>query len=209
MEMNQSAKAEAALRRSIELTRDLSRNNYQVQRAHYLLARVLMKQGNVDDAKKQIELSNGLLQQMDQAKQGKTTGPAHGEAPAQLPNNNMSRPATINAQQLQQAKAIEAKLAPAIADTYNNLGVISAIQKDYKQATTYFQDTAKWAPGLEGLDLNWGRAAFLGGQYEQAIAPLQRYLQANPADQNARIMLTTSMDRTKQAERNQKKGTMK
>ena len=34
----------------------------------------------------------------------------------------MSRPAAIDAQQLQQAKAIEAKLAPAIADTYNNLG---------------------------------------------------------------------------------------
>ena len=62
----------------------------------------------------------------------------------------------IDAQQLQQAKAIEAKLAPAIADTYNNLGVISAIQKDYKQATTYFQDTAKWAPGFRGTGLELG-----------------------------------------------------
>ena len=45
IEMNQPAKAEAALRRSIELTREPSRNNYQVQRAHYLLARVLMQSG--------------------------------------------------------------------------------------------------------------------------------------------------------------------
>ncbi|MGB6303373.1 MAG: tetratricopeptide repeat protein, partial [Acidobacteriaceae bacterium] len=70
LEMNQPVKAEAALRRSIELTRDPPRNNYQVQRAHYLLARVLMQSGKVDEARQQIQLSNGLLQQMNQAKQG-------------------------------------------------------------------------------------------------------------------------------------------
>ncbi len=206
IEMNQPVKAEVALRRSIALTSDLSRNNYQVQRAHYLLARVLMQSGKVDEAKQQIQISNGLLQQMDQAKQGKPVGPAHGEAPAQLPTNNMSRPAAMDAQQLQKAKAVEDKLAPAIADSYNNLGVISAIHKDYRQATTYFQDTAKWAPGLEGLDLNWGRAAFLDGQFEQAIPPLERYLQSHPADESARSMLTASLDRSKQDGQNQKKG---
>ncbi len=209
IEMNQPAKAEAALRRSIELTREPSRNNFQVQRAHYLLARVLMQAGKAEEARQQIQISNGLLQQMDQAKQGKSVGPAHGEAPAQLPSSNMTRPAAIDAQQLQQARAIEAKLAPAIADTYNNLGVISAINKDYKLATTYFQDTAKWAPGLEGLDLNWGRAAFLDGQYEQAIPPLERYLQTHPEDESARAMLTTSKDRTRQYGNSQKKGSLK
>ena len=206
IEMDQTTKAAAALSRSIELTRDPSRKNYQVQRAHYLLARVLMKQGKVDEAKKQIELSNGLLRRMEEAQQGKPGGPSHGEAPVQLPSAHTSRPAMINAQQLQQAKAVEAKLAPVIADSYNNLGVISAIHKDYKQATSYFQDTAKWAPDLDGLDLNWGRAAFLDRQYHQAIAPLQRYLEAHPTDGNARSMLTTSLDRTKQDARNRKKG---
>ncbi len=206
IEMNQPVKAEAALRRSIELTHDLSRNNYQVQRAHYLLARVLMQSGKAEEARQQIQISNGLLQQMDQAKQGKPAGSAHGEAPSPLPDNNMSRPAAIDAQQLQQAKAIEVRLAPAIADTYNNLGVISAIQKDYQQAAAFFQDTAEWAPGLEGLDLNWGRAAFLGGEYEQAIPPLQRYLESHPEDESARSMLATSLKRIKQDGQNQKKG---
>lgn len=209
MEMNQPARAEEALRRSIELTRDPSRNNYQVQRAHYLLARVLMQSGKSEEARQQIQMSNGLLRQMDQAKQDKTTGPAHGEATAQLPSNNMRRPAVIDALRLQEAKAVEAKLGPAIADTYNNLGVISAIHKDYKQATTYFQDTAKWAPDLQGLDLNWGRAAYLDGQFEQAIPPLQRYLQSHPADESARSMLTASLDRRKKDGKNQKKGSVK
>jgi tetratricopeptide (TPR) repeat protein len=206
IEMDQPIKAENALNRSIELTRDVSRNSYQVQRAHYLLARVLMKQGKVDEAKKQIELSNALLQQMDQAKQGKPAGPSHGEAAETFPSNNRSLPASIDAQQLQKANSVKEELAPAIADSYNNLGVISAIQKDYKQATNYFQKTAKWAPGLDGLDLNWGRAAFLDGQFEQAIAPLQRYLQSHPADDSAQSMLTQSLDRTKQKDKTQRKG---
>jgi Flp pilus assembly protein TadD len=208
-EMNQTTKAETALSRSIELTRDPSRKNYQVQRAHYLLARIMMKEGKVEEAKKQIELSNGLLRQMGDARQGKSGGSSHGEAPAQLPGDNMSRPAAINAQQLQQAKAAEAKLAPVIADSYNNLGVISAIHKDYKQATTYFQDTAKWAPDLDGLDLNLGRAAFLDGQYQQAIPSLQRYLESHPADESARSMLNTSLARVKQDGKNQRRGSRK
>jgi Flp pilus assembly protein TadD len=196
-EMNQPAKAEAALRRSIDLTRDLSRNGYQVQRAHYLLARVLLQTGKADEAKEQIQISNNLMQQMDEAKQGKATESVHGEAPAQLPSNNISRPTVIDPQQLQQAKAVETKLAPAIADSYNNLGVISAVNKDYTQATIYFQDTAKWAPGLEGLDLNWGRAAFLDGQYEQAIPPLERYLRLHPDSAEARSALASSLEMEK------------
>jgi Flp pilus assembly protein TadD len=209
IEMNQPAEAEAALRKSILLTRDASRNGYQIQRAHYLLARVLMRAGKADEARKQIQISNGLLQQMDEAKQGKPTGSVHGEAPPQLPSNNRTGPTAPDPQELQKANAVEAKIAPAIADSYNNLGVISAIDKDYAQATVYFQDTARWAPGLEGLDLNWGRAAFLDGQYEQAIAPLERYLQSHPADEGARSMLTASLDRRKQDGQNQKKGSRK
>ncbi|MHB1957514.1 MAG: tetratricopeptide repeat protein [Acidobacteriaceae bacterium] len=209
LEMNQPVKAEAALRRSIELTSDVSRNNYQVQRAHYLLARVLMEEGKIDEAKKQLELSNGLLQHLYDAKQGKPAGPAHGEAPVQLPVNNKAGPAAIDPRELQRAVAVRDKIAPAIANSYNNLGVIAAIDKDYSSATIYFQDTAKWAPGLEGLDLNWGRAAFLGGQYEQAIPPLKRYVESHPADEDARSMLVECLDRKRQAGQNHRQGSSK
>jgi tetratricopeptide (TPR) repeat protein len=208
-EMGKPAEAEAALRKSIALTHDLSRNNFQVQRAHYLLARIFMQEGKVDEAKQQIAISNELLQQIDEAKQGKSTEAVHGEASAQLPSNNVSRPATTDPQELQKANPVEVKLAPAIADSYNNLGVISAINEDYTRATIYFEDTAKWAPGLEGLDLNWGRAAFLGGQYEQAIPPLQRYLGSHPTDEKARSMLTDSLDRMKHIGQIQGKETQK
>ncbi len=209
LEMNQPVKAEAALTRSIELTSDVSRNNYQVQRAHYLLARILMQAGKPDEARKQIQISNELLRQIDEAKQGEPAGAAHGEAPLELPANNKTGPAATDPRELQRAVAVKDKIAPAIADSYNNLGVIAAINKDYAQATVYFQDTAKWAPGLEGLDLNWGRAAFLGGQYEQAIPPLERYVKSHPADESARSMLAESLDRKRQAGHNHRQGSSK
>ncbi len=207
--MNQPADAEAALKQSIALTSDLSRNNYQVQRAHYLLARILMQVGKPDEARKQIQISNDLLRQIDEAKQGKPAEAPHGEAPVQLPSDNKTGPAATDQQELHKAVAVRDKIAPAIADSYNNLGVIAAINKDYGQATMYFQDTAKWAPGLEGLDLNWGRAAFLGGQYEQAIPPLERYVQSHPADESARSMLAESLDRKRQAGQNRRQGSSK
>jgi Flp pilus assembly protein TadD len=50
---------------------------------------------------------------------------------------------------------------------------------------------------LEGLDLNWGRAAFLDGQYEQAIPPLERYLRLHPDSAEARSALASSLEMEK------------
>ncbi|MGH9615303.1 MAG: tetratricopeptide repeat protein [Acidobacteriaceae bacterium] len=192
-EMNKPADAEAAFRKSIKLTHDPSRNNYQIQRAHYLLARVLMQAGKRGEARKEIQISNGLLRQMDLAKQANPAGPAHGEQPTQLSFQKGAGAATVDPEKLKEAVAIKNRIAPAIADSYNNLGVIAAIDKQYRQAAAYFQDTAKWAPHLDGLDLNWGRAAFLGGEYSQAIPPLQRYLQSHPENKEAQSALAISL----------------
>src|ERR1700761_1226835 len=59
--------AETALRKSITLTTDISRNRYQVQKAHYLLGRILMKKGQTDAAHAEMaierELANKTLAQ--------------------------------------------------------------------------------------------------------------------------------------------------
>ncbi len=53
--------AEAALRRSIELTTDVSRNHHQVQRAHYLLGRLLLRSGDTAAGQKEIGISQSLM----------------------------------------------------------------------------------------------------------------------------------------------------
>lgn len=63
------------------------------------------------------------------------------------------------------------QVGPAIADSYNNLGVIAGTDKDYTDATGDFEQAFKWDPSMEGLDYNWGRAAFAGHLYPEANTP--------------------------------------
>jgi tetratricopeptide (TPR) repeat protein len=52
--------AETALRKCISLTTDVSRNRYQVQKAHYLLGRILMKKGQQDAAHAEMQINRDL-----------------------------------------------------------------------------------------------------------------------------------------------------
>ena len=79
-----------------------------------------------------------------------------------------------------------------VADSYNNLGAIAATNSDYSDAVTYFKRAAVWNPSLEGLDYNWGRAAFAGSQFADAIMPLSRYVKLHPDDIGARSVLAIS-----------------
>src|SRR5580692_11828770 len=64
---NRFPEAETALRQCIRLTKDVSQNRYQVQKAHYLLGRILMKKGQQDAAHAEMaierELANKTLAQ--------------------------------------------------------------------------------------------------------------------------------------------------
>jgi tetratricopeptide (TPR) repeat protein len=163
-----------------------------VQRAHFLLGRLLVQSGQTDEAKKEMEISASLLKQnmlRDQAKlKGAPMGDATGIAPFQpLPDTN---PLNDNAK-----KALEeftARAAPAIADSYNNLGAIAAGAGEFATATGYFENAAKWNPSLEGLDYNWGRAAFSARLYAQAVPPLSHYVAAHPQELGARRVLGVS-----------------
>ena len=57
---NRSAEAETALRQCIRLTTDVSLNRYQVQKAHFLLGRILMQKGEQDEAHAQMKISRDL-----------------------------------------------------------------------------------------------------------------------------------------------------
>ena len=64
---------------------------------------------------------------------------------------------------------------------------------EFPQAVTFFQQAATWNPSLEGVHYNWGKAAFAGNQYEQAIAPLTRHLQSHADDNPIRAALGASL----------------
>jgi tetratricopeptide (TPR) repeat protein len=184
--------AEAAYRKAIALTGDVARNHYQVERAHYQLARVLLQTNRQDEAKKEMEISNQLLKLSVLAQQGGSGTAAEKEAASGVPASGTKHPEKLDPDALEHAEAIEKQIGPAIADSYNNLGAISAGNNDFTAALEYFHEAGEWNPVLEGLDYNWGRAAFSAHEYAQAIGPLSRYAQKHPQDIGARLTLGLS-----------------
>ena len=186
--------AETALRKSVALTTDVSRNRYQVQKAHYLLGRILMKKGQPDAAHTQMKISRDLADRTLAQDKSKLAGlmdtSSSGDTPGSTPS--LVEPAEENQAVLHNVEAMRDKLKPAVADSYNNLGAIAATNTDYSSAVTYFERASEWSPSLDGLDYNWGRAAFAGSLYADAILPLARYVKAHPDDSGARSVLGLS-----------------
>jgi tetratricopeptide (TPR) repeat protein len=197
--MNRYAEAETALRQCIRLTTDVSRNRYQVQKAHFLLGRVLMKNSQQDAAHTEMDIARELANRTLAQDKSKLTGlmDTLGSQDAQesaTGARKSSSPVVTTADPLalHKVEAIREQVRPAVADSYNNLGAIAATTDNYSSAVTYFKRAAVWNPSLEGLDYNWGRAAFAGSQFADAIMPLSRYLKAHPGDTGARSVLAIS-----------------
>ena len=190
--------AEAALRQSIALTTDVSRNAFQVQKAHYLLGRLLTQTGDAEAGKQEIAISQTLLKQNLQRAQNQLSDYMQTKRDAQAgsalaPEMPMTvEDHAVDPAAARQVDALEKQLGPAIADSYNNLGAIAGSKSDYAAALNHFEHAAEWNPALPGLDLNWGRAAFQAGAFAQAIVPLHHYLQAHPTDNDARAELGLS-----------------
>src|ERR1700679_80891 len=89
-------------------------------------------------------------------------------------------------------KQFEQQVGGAVADSFNNLGAISAQNEDYVSASAYFKQAAEWNPAMDGLDYNWGRAAFGARDYHQAVICLGRYMQTHPDDARPRVPLGMS-----------------
>jgi tetratricopeptide (TPR) repeat protein len=198
---NRYAEAETALRQCIRFTTDVSRNRYEVQKAHYLLGRILMKNGQQDAAHAEMEISRDLANKtlaQDKSKLAglmDTSGPQDSKASATEAGASPSPVATKDPLALRKVEAMTEQVRLPVADSYNNLGAIAATNEDYSGAVTYFKRAAVWNPSLEGLDYNWGRAAFAGSQFADAIMPLSRYLKAHPDDAGARSVLAFSQFR--------------
>lgn len=204
-ETNRAEQAAAALRKSISLTTDVTRNHYQVQRAHYMLARLLLESGHEAEGKTEMQISQELLRKSVLQNQGRSVdagaGDASGPASAGVAAAVQATPAgtrppsgmpPASPEDAEQVAKFEKQIAPAIADSYNNLGAIAAGSNSLPEALDYFEKAYAWNPSLSGLDYNWGKAAFTAGQFDEAIGPLGRYVQAHPQDSWARSALGTS-----------------
>ena len=154
--------AEAALRRAVELTTDEARNHFQVQKAHFLLGRILMHQHRTEEAHAEMQkarafANKGLSQ--DKIKLAGTLSDGSettvSEISAVKPVSTASPTQQADADAARKLNALEKQFGPPIADSYNNLGATAATKSHYAAALNYFESAAKCDPSLDGLDLNW------------------------------------------------------
>jgi tetratricopeptide (TPR) repeat protein len=183
-----TSKAETALRQAINATTDPSRNHYEIKSAYYELGHILIQKGQADEGKSDIRIAEKFLLHNKILDKDNLTGTTFVQ-----PNTSKNIAAKLVDEKAEKdIVEYERRLGLAIADGYNNLGVIAAMNKDYSAAIGYFKQASAWNPTMDGLDDNLGRAAFKAHQYVQAVNPLSKALQMHLDDDNLRIMLGMS-----------------
>jgi len=186
--------AEAAMSKAIALTKDPSRNGYQINRAYYVLGRIQIETGRrdlgVQNLKMAAQLRDKTVAPSGNRDQGATVAKERiSDTPPLRPEAAAS---SLTPEQQKQLDAYFDRLKPAIADAYNNLGVAAGVHNDFATAVTYFRKAQRWYPELETLDRNLGMSAFHAGNYSDAILPLWHALQRDPNDQRVRAALGLS-----------------
>src|SRR5207253_7565317 len=83
----------------------------------------------------------------------------------------------------------EVYYSKVIATTHNEIGLLRAGGGDFKAAAEQFALAAKSNAELEGLNFNWGLAAFKSELYQEAIAALENELSVHPEIVQCRQLL--------------------
>lgn len=213
------AGAEKSLRRAIELTTDVSHNNYQIKKAHFVLGRLLLKAGKQGEAEKELAVAkdlqskslessredlNEILAQVVKSKNEIGT-PTH--VASAIANRTEDNPKTaedrgddvvlieespLDTDQAAKYQELKDKLSEILAQAFHNLAVSATQRGQLAVSLQQFATAAKWKADLPGLDRNWGIVSFRAGQYETAIPLLSRQVKAFPDDALTRRMLGVS-----------------
>jgi tetratricopeptide (TPR) repeat protein len=204
---DRNTEAEAAMRKAIALTKDEARNDFQISRAHYVLGRILQHDGKREEGEKELLLSSDLRQKSLALMRSQFATPDAGkdvsgkkESLAGVTNllqeagarAETSTPEPASPELEKKVESYVGQYKPAIADAYNNLGVIEAGRKNFKTAAECFRKAGEWSPALETLDRNWGMASFYAEEYQDAVGPLTRQLRKQPDDVRVRAALGLS-----------------
>jgi tetratricopeptide (TPR) repeat protein len=199
--LDQHDKAIAALRKSIALNPELSHNDYQVATAHYRLGQSLLKAGRQDEGERELQLasdlkSKSLTHDKEKAEAYLTSANLH-ERNDKFPEMTstegiVAESSALDKKTKEDLISGESYYKQVVASAHNDVGLLRAERQDFRGAVEQFAAAARWNPQLEGIDFNWGLAAYKAEQFKDAIAPLERELAARPANVQAKQLLGMS-----------------
>ncbi len=196
-ETNRNELAEKTLRHAIAVTTDPSRNVFQVNRAHYMLGRILIGSGRREEGEKEIRTSKILLNESLKESRDNLQAMAPAEETTQAAATQPTDDLIIGGGEAdprmrRDTEKYEAAMADVLGNALYNLGVIFAQRQQFQPASDFFRQAAAWAPGIENLQRNWGLAAFAAGDYAAAAPPLEQHLKRRPDDVRPRQLLALS-----------------
>jgi tetratricopeptide (TPR) repeat protein len=197
--LERHAEAVEVLKKSIALTRDLSHNEYQVTTAHYRLGQSLLKLGRQEEGERELQLSSELKSRSLARDKERAEAYLSPDSLKESPSKFPEFAAGIVADAAAPGERERAELAggasyyeQVVAAAHNAVGLLRAEREDFRGAAAQFALASKWDPKLEGVDYNWGLAAYRAELYKEAVAPLERELAARPSNQQARQLLGMS-----------------
>jgi tetratricopeptide (TPR) repeat protein len=190
-----------AFKKSIALNPELSHNDYQVATAHYRLGQSLLKGGQREEADKELQLAAELKSKS--LKLDKEKSELYLNA-ADLHERNSKFPEMVSSEGVvadsnvpdvrtsEELKNGAVYYSKVIARAHNEIGLLRADRADFRAATEQFALAARWDSQLQGLNFNWGLAAFKAELYKDATNPLEKELSANPGNLQAKQLLGLS-----------------
>lgn len=189
------------LKKAIALNPGLGHNDYQVTTAHYRLGQSLVKTGQKELGEKELKVASQLKAKSlvrDQEKIGSylTAGESHpsGSNFPELPSAEgiIAEANAPDKKAEADLKNGEAYYSKVLASAHENIGLLRAQQQEFRAAAEQFALASKWNPQLDGLNFNWGLAAFKAQLYKEAITPLESELKVHPTRISAEQLLGLS-----------------
>ncbi len=194
--------AVSVLQKSVALTKDPSRNQYQIAKAHYLLGQFFNRQGNVEEAKQQLALaeeyrSKAAVQDQQRLQIYLGGGMGRGDELKNAVNNMEGRAVIIapeppNPEQRAKLEKAAQFYGDVAGRAYNQLGLLRAREADFQRAAQLLEQAAHWKPELPDLQFNLGLAQFKNQNYASAIPPLEKAFVRQPDRQDIRMLLGLS-----------------
>jgi tetratricopeptide (TPR) repeat protein len=199
--LGRHAEAIEVLKKSIALNPELSHNDYQVATAHYRLGQSLLKAGRQDEGERELQTaaelkSKSLTRDKEKAEAYLTAENLHepsGKFPELVSSEGIVAESNAPDEKTRvDLQSGESYYKQVVAGAHNDVGLLRAEAGNFRAAVEQFALAARWNPRLEGIDFNWGLAAYKAELYRDAIPPLEREVAARPSNAQAQQLLGMS-----------------
>jgi tetratricopeptide (TPR) repeat protein len=194
--LGKNAEAIDAYKKTIELTLDPKRNDYQVANARYRLGLTLVKTGRKIEGERELNIAADLKAAAFKRDEAKVDAFTANEG-NKLSELVAAEGVTADSPEIDTATRLAFKndadfYTKVVAATHNNIGSLRAERQDFRAAAEQFHLASKWNPQLEGLNFNLGLASYRAELYAEATSPLVAELKARPENIAAKQLLGLS-----------------